>query len=50
MRTIIYYKLEKITYNKIGPLLRKIGQQVYNAGHKIQGPAAHEDYCKRNLN
>lgn len=43
LKGVLYYKLENMT-TKVGPVFRRVGQQLFRQGMANQGDAAHEDY------
>jgi len=45
LKGILYFKLENLTAQKLGPYFRSLGQQVFKSGMAYQGAAAHEDQC-----
>lgn len=44
----LFYKLENLTH-KLGPVLRKQGQSLFNQGMALQGEAAHTDTMQPSL-
>jgi hypothetical protein len=40
---VLYYKLENLTNSAVGPIFRRLGQQLFNRGLALQGEAGHQD-------
>jgi hypothetical protein len=39
---VLFYKLDAFTH-RLGPKIRKMGQDLFNKGMELQGPMAHKD-------
>ena len=43
LKGILYFKLENLAARTVGPMFRRVGQQVFRQGLSYQGQSAHED-------
>jgi len=48
LKGALFYRLENLTY-RLGPRIRRIGQQTYDKGMELQGENAHTDTMQPSL-